>query len=71
MGSYIDSCHIHLFTLAALLGASMDEVPNSWGGATIALVAIFLPSLFVNNGCTPFLGEIATSSINPSCTDGD
>lgn len=43
-----------LFTLAAFLGASMDEAPNSWTGATIALVAIFLPSFLLIMGVLPF-----------------
>jgi len=33
-----------LFTLSAFLGAAMIPPPNGWTGATIALIAIFLPS---------------------------
>ena len=43
-----------LFTFAAYLGATMGPAPNGWWGATICLVAIFLPSLLLVVGALPF-----------------
>lgn len=43
-----------LFTLAAYLGAVMRLPPTGWLGATIALVAIFLPSFLLIWGTLPF-----------------
>ena len=36
-----------LFTLAAYLGAAGDQAPNGLAGGALALVAIFLPSVFL------------------------
>ncbi len=43
-----------LFTFAAYLGAVMGTVPNGLPGATIALVAIFLPGFLLLVGALPF-----------------
>lgn len=43
-----------LFTFAAFLGASMNEMPNSWLGGVLALIAIFLPSFLLVIGVLPF-----------------
>ena len=43
-----------LFTFAAYLGAVMKPVPNGLIGATIALVAIFLPGFLLLIGALPF-----------------
>jgi chromate transporter len=47
-----------LFTFAAYLGAVMDPAPNGWWGATICLVAIFLPSFLLVVGALPFWGSL-------------
>lgn len=43
-----------LFTFAAYLGAVMGPEPNGLAGASIALVAIFLPGLLLVYGMLPF-----------------
>uniref|UniRef100_UPI0035AF8B52 chromate transporter n=1 Tax=Stella sp. TaxID=2912054 RepID=UPI0035AF8B52 len=43
-----------LFTFAAYLGAVMGPAPNGWAGATICLVAIFVPSFLLVVGALPF-----------------
>jgi chromate transporter len=43
-----------LFTFAAYLGAVMGPQPNGWTGATLCLVAIFLPSFLLVIGALPF-----------------
>lgn len=43
-----------LFTFAAYLGAVMGQAPNGLVGATIALVAIFLPGFLLLVGALPF-----------------
>jgi len=43
-----------LFTFAAFLGASSTTGPSGWGGASIALVAIFAPSFLLVAGVLPF-----------------
>jgi chromate transporter len=43
-----------LFTFAAYLGAVMQQPPNGWAGATLCLVAIFLPSFLLVFGALPF-----------------
>lgn len=43
-----------LFTFAAYLGTVMGPAPNGLAGATIALVAIFLPGLLLVYGTLPF-----------------
>ncbi|MEH6345322.1 MAG: chromate efflux transporter [Bermanella sp.] len=43
-----------LFTFAAFLGASMNEVANSWSTALICLLAVFTPSFLLIAGALPF-----------------
>src|SRR5438093_1651599 len=43
-----------LFTFAAYLGAVMGPEPNGWIGATLCLVAVFLPSFLLVIGALPF-----------------
>jgi len=47
-----------LFTFAAYLGAAIDPAPNGVAGASIALVAIFLPGLLLVYGMLPFWDEL-------------
>jgi chromate transporter len=47
-----------LFTFAAYLGAVMGPQPNGWLGATLCLVAMFLPSFFLTIGALPFWDEL-------------
>ena len=42
-----------LFTFAAYLGTVMTQPPNGWSGATLCLVAIFLPSFLLVVGALP------------------
>ena len=43
-----------LFTFAAFLGAAMQSAPTGWTGASLALIAIFLPALLLVAGALPF-----------------
>jgi chromate transporter len=43
-----------LFTFSAFLGAVSSGSPSGWAGASIALVAIFLPSFLLIAGILPF-----------------
>lgn len=43
-----------LFTFAAFLGASMNEAPSGWLGASICLLAIFAPAFLLVLGVLPF-----------------
>jgi chromate transporter len=43
-----------LFTFAAYLGAVMQPQPNGLAGATLALLAIFLPAFLLTVGALPF-----------------
>ena len=43
-----------LFTFSAYLGAVMGPEPNGWTGASLTLVAIFLPSFLLVVGALPF-----------------
>jgi chromate transporter len=47
-----------LFTYAAYLGAAMNPQPNGVLGGTIALVAIFLPSMLLTLGALPLWGSL-------------
>ncbi|MCC6889642.1 MAG: chromate efflux transporter, partial [Hyphomicrobiales bacterium] len=47
-----------LFTFAAYLGAIMGPQPNGWIGATLCLVAIFLPSFLLVIGALPFWDQL-------------
>jgi len=50
-----------LSTFAAFLGASMHNPPNGWIGASICLVAIFLPSFLLVFGALPFWEQLRRS----------
>ena len=43
-----------LFTFSAYLGTVMGPSPNGWAGATLCLIAMFLPSFFLVIGPMPF-----------------
>ncbi len=43
-----------LFTFAAYLGFVKGQEPNSWTGAALALLAIFLPAFLMTVGALPF-----------------
>lgn len=43
-----------LFTFAAFLGASMNQVPSGWLGGLVCLLAIFAPSFLLIVGVLPF-----------------
>ena len=49
-----------LFTFAGFLGASMSIPPTGIAGASIALVAIFLPSILLVWGLLPFRDVLRT-----------
>jgi chromate transporter len=51
-----------LFTFAAYLGAAMQPELNGLAGATIALIAIFLPSFFLVFGALPFWDALRARS---------
>lgn len=47
-----------LFTFSAYLGAVMGPQPNGWLGATLCLVAMFLPAFFLTLGALPFWDDL-------------
>ena len=47
-----------LFTFAAYLGAAMQPAPNGWAGATLCLLAVFLPSFLLVFGALPFWAQL-------------
>jgi chromate transporter len=49
-----------LFTFAGYLGAVMQPEPNGWQGASLALVAVFLPSFLLVFGALPFWDFLRT-----------
>jgi chromate transporter len=49
-----------LFTFAAYLGATMHQKPHGIAGATLALIAIFLPTFLMVVGALPFLSALRT-----------
>jgi chromate transporter len=59
-----------LFTFAAYLGAVMGPEPNGWLGATICLVAIFLPSFFLVIGAMPFWETLRRGAIAQAALAG-
>lgn len=59
-----------LFTFAAYLGAVMGPVPNGLIGATIALVAIFLPGFLLLIGALPFWDAFRTRPIAQAAMRG-
>ena len=52
-----------LFAFSAFLGAVRDPTPNGVGGATLALVAMFLPSFLLIWGGLPFWDTLRTASV--------
>lgn len=51
-----------LFTFSAYLGAVMNQPPNGWIGACVALVAVFLPSFLLIMGVLPFWDRVRSLS---------
>lgn len=51
-----------LFTFAAYLGWVMQPPLNAWAGASVALIAIFLPAFFMTIGSLPFWDLVRTRS---------
>jgi len=47
-----------LFTFSAYLGAVMGPQPNGWAGASLCLVAMFLPAFFLILGALPFWDDL-------------
>jgi chromate transporter len=47
-----------LFTFAAYLGAVMGPQPNGWVGASLCLIAVFVPSFLLVIGALPFWDEL-------------
>jgi chromate transporter len=47
-----------LFTFSAYLGAVMGPQPNGWAGATLCLIAMFLPSVLLTIGPLPFWDDL-------------
>ena len=59
-----------LFTFAAYLGAVMKPEPNGWIGATLCLVAIFLPSFLLVVGALPFWESLRRHTVAQSALRG-
>jgi chromate transporter len=59
-----------LFTFSAYLGALMSSEPNGWTGASLALVAIFLPSFLLVIGALPFWDVLRTMPVFQSALKG-
>lgn len=59
-----------LTTFAAFLGASMHTAPNGWLGATICLIAIFLPSFLLVFGALPFWEQLRRSKRTQGALSG-
>jgi chromate transporter len=59
-----------LFTFAAYLGAVMGPQPNGWLGASICLVAIFLPSFLLTIGALPFWDALRNLPIAQAALKG-
>jgi chromate transporter len=51
-----------LFTFSAFLGASMQQAPSGWIGATICLLAIYLPSFLLVFGALPFWRQLRNNA---------
>ena len=49
-----------LFSFAAYLGAAMTAPPNGIAGATVSLVALFLPGILILIGALPFWDALRT-----------
>jgi len=59
-----------LFTFAAWLGATMGPAPNGVAGATIALVALFLPGFLILIGALPFWDQLRRTTLAQSAMQG-
>lgn len=59
-----------LFTFAAWLGAVMGSAPNGVAGATIALVALFLPAFLILIGALPFWDQLRRKTWAQSAMQG-
>lgn len=59
-----------LFTFAAWLGAVMGPAPNGVAGATIALVALFLPGFLILIGALPFWDQLRRKTWAQSAMQG-
>jgi chromate transporter len=59
-----------LFTFAAYLGAVMGPQPNGWLGATICLVAVFLPSFLLIIGALPFWDALRRQPVAQAALKG-
>jgi chromate transporter len=51
-----------LFTFSAYLGAVSSQKPNGWVGASIALIAMFLPAFLLIVGVLPFWSKLRSFS---------
>jgi chromate transporter len=59
-----------LFTFAAYLGWVMQPPLNGWAGASLALVAIFLPGILMTLGALPFWDLLRTRASFQSAVGG-
>jgi chromate transporter len=59
-----------LFTFAAYLGAVVNPPPHGAAGATLALVAIFLPGFLLVVGVLPFWNQLRSSESNSALFAG-
>jgi chromate transporter len=59
-----------LFTFAAYLGAVMQPGPNGWIGATLCLIAVFLPSFLLVVGAIPFWEALRRQALAQSALRG-
>ncbi|EIK53655.1 chromate ion transport protein [Stutzerimonas stutzeri TS44] len=59
-----------LFTFAAFLGASMNIAPSGWLGATVCLLALFVPSFLLVIGALPFWQQLRQSSRTQAALGG-
>jgi len=59
-----------LFTFAAYLGWVMQPPLNGWAGASVALVAIFLPGILMTAGALPFWDLLRTRGSFQSAIHG-
>ena len=59
-----------LFTFAAYLGAVLDPVPNGVAGATLALLALFLPGFLILIAVLPFWDRFRTLAAAQSLMQG-
>jgi chromate transporter len=59
-----------LFTFAAYLGTVMRPAPNGWIGASLCLVAVFLPSFLLVVGALPFWEALRRQTLAQSALRG-